>query len=117
MAHAVPSAGFETHGLFTYPLKFFFRIAKANDYECLDAWMSIRFDVDEKQFKSDVAQFYMDYKGMFRNARLSKDHPIYFYNLTYDNYRSVDACIYVFLRKTNSREFQIPTDLPDDHRG
>jgi hypothetical protein len=111
MAHAVPFAGFENHGLFKYTMKFFTRIAKANDYECLDAWISM--DLDARKFKPDVAEFFMDHGGMFRNARSSGHHPIGFYNLKLNDYRSVDACIYVFLRRTKQTEFRIPIDFAE----
>ncbi len=111
MAHAVPFQGYENHGFFKYTQKFFTRIAKVNDYECLDAWISM--DLDARTFKPDVAEFFVDHVGIFRNAR-SSDHPIDFYNLKFHDYRSADACIYVFLRKTKSMQFQIPLDVPDE---
>jgi hypothetical protein len=111
MAHAVPSAGFENHGLFNYPLKFFTRIARDNDYECLDAWMSV--DFKSIQFKPDVADFLQDNQKMFKNARSSEHHPIYFYNLSFAEYGSSDSCLYVFLRKTHSGPFRTPIDLPE----
>jgi len=114
MAHSVPFAGYENHGLFKYTMKFFTRIAKANDYECLDAWISM--DLDAGQLKPEVAEFFVDYVGMFQNARLSEHHPVDFYKLKFDNYRSVDASIYVFLRKTKSANFRTPNDLPDDYQ-
>jgi hypothetical protein len=40
------------------------RIAKTNDYECLDAWISMDFAA--RQYKPDVAEFFVDYAGMFR---------------------------------------------------
>jgi hypothetical protein len=110
-AHVVPFAGFENHGLYKYTMKFFTRIAKANDYECLDAWVSM--DLEDRQFKADVAEFFVDRVGMFRNVRSSPHHPIDFYKLKLDDYRSADACIYVFLRKTNATEFRIPVDFAD----
>ena len=100
MAHAVPFAGFENHGLFNYSWKFFTKIAKANDYDCLDAWISM--DLNAAQFKPDVVDFLMDHVGMFRIARSSMHHPIDFFKLKLDDYQSVDACIYVALRKTRS---------------
>jgi hypothetical protein len=111
MAHAVPFAGFENHGLFKYTMKFFTSIAKATDYDCLDAWASMDFDA--RQFKPNVAEFFLDDTRMFRNARSSEHHPVDFYNLKFDNYHSADASIYVFLRKTKPTEFRIPNDLPD----
>src|SRR5271167_2217740 len=59
MAHAVPFAGFENHGLFSYSIKLFSKLAKANDYDCLDAWISR--DLEASQFKPDVAEFFLDY--------------------------------------------------------
>ena len=111
MAHVVPFAGFENHGLFKYTMKFFTRIAKANDYECLDAWISM--ELDDRRFKPDVADFFMDAARMFRNARSCKRHPIDFYRLKFHDYRSADACIYVALRKIRSTEFRIPIDFAD----
>ena len=111
MAHAVPFTGFENHGLYKYTMKFFTRIAKANDYECLDAWISM--DLEDRQFKPYVAEFFADHVGMFRKARSSGRHPIDFYKLKIDDYRTPDACVYVFLRKTNSTELRIPVDFAD----
>jgi hypothetical protein len=37
---------------------------KTNDYECLDAWISMDFAA--RQYKPDVAEFFVDYAGMFR---------------------------------------------------
>jgi hypothetical protein len=111
ISHAVPFAGFENHGLYKYPLKFFTRIAKANDYDCLDSWVSI--GLEDRQFKPDVAEFFVDRSGMFRNVRSSENHPIDFYNLKLDDYRPSDACIYVALRKTNAIDFRIPVDFAD----
>jgi len=112
MAHAVPFAGYENHGFFKYSMKFFTQIAKYNDYDCLDAWASV--DQNDIQSRPGVADFFVDHSGMFRNARSSDQHPIDFYNLKLDEYRSLDACIYVALRKTHDRTFQFPVDLPDD---
>jgi len=112
MAHAVPFAGYENHGFFKYSMKFFTQIAKYNDYDCLDAWASV--DENDIQPKPGVAGFFMDQVGMFRNARSGDQHPIDFYRLKLDEYRSLDACIYVALRKTRDRAFQVPVDMPDD---
>jgi hypothetical protein len=68
-------------------------------------------DFAARQYKPDVAEFFVDYAGMFRNARSSDRHPISFFNLKLNDYRSADACIYVFLRKTKSVPFRIPIDL------
>jgi len=111
MAHVVPFAGYDNHGLFKYTMKFFTRIAKANDYDCLDAWIPV--DPHARKLRSDLAEFFRDDAKMFRNARLSENHPIYFYDLKFDDYQSADECIYVFLRKTKHVEFQVPTDLAD----
>jgi hypothetical protein len=111
MAHAVPFAGFENHGLFKYSWKFFTRIAKVNDYDCLDAWISM--DLDAARYKPDVVEFLLDHVGMFRNARSSIHHPIDFFNLKLGNYQTADACIYVALKKTRSSEFRIPVDVAD----
>jgi len=113
MAHALPFAGFENHGFFSYTMKFFTQIAKENGYECLDAWVSK--DLAAAQFKPDAAEFFTDRVGMFKNARSGNNHPIDHYNLTYNDYYSTDACIYVFLRKVQSAEFVIPGDLPYDY--
>jgi 2-polyprenyl-3-methyl-5-hydroxy-6-metoxy-1,4-benzoquinol methylase len=111
MAHSVPFAGYDNHGLFKYTIKFFTRIAKANHYDCLDAWLPV--DSKARKLRPDLTTFFRDDAKMFRNARLSTYHPIDFYNLTYGDYRSADECIYVFLRKTVHAEFQFPTDLAD----
>jgi hypothetical protein len=111
MAHTVPFAGYDNHGLFKYTMKFFTRIAKANDYDCLDAWLPV--DPNARKLRANLAGFFGDDAKMFRNARSSRYHPIDFYNLTFDDYRSADECIYVFLRKTNSTEFCIPVDFAD----
>jgi hypothetical protein len=111
MAHAVPSTGFKTHGLYTYPLKFFWRLAYANDYECLDAWMSL--DPEDKQAKPNVGEYLRDESKTFRNARTGDQHPIAYYHLSFDDYRSSDSCLYVFLRKTSSAAFRLPVDMPD----
>jgi len=112
MAHAVPSTGFETHGLFTYPLKFFWRLAHANDYECLDAWMSL--DRVTKQPKPNVTEFLRDDARKFGKARSDEHHPIKFHRLNFDDYESGDSSLYIFLRKTSSAPFRIPADMPDE---
>jgi hypothetical protein len=114
MAHAVPFAGLENHGLFKYSMKFFTALAKENDYDCLDAWVS--WNIKNQQFKPGVGEFFVDSVGMFRDARSSRHHPIDHYHLNYADYRATDSCIYVFLRKTSSKEFRIPWDLPDDYK-
>jgi hypothetical protein len=111
MVHASPFAGFENHGFYKYSWKFYTRLAKANDYDCLDAWVSM--DLDAAQLKLDVVEFLMDDVKMFRNARSSGHHPVDFFRLKLDDYRTVDACIYVALRKTKKAEFKIPEDLSD----
>ena len=112
MAHAVPFVGFENHGLFKYTMKFFTRLSKANDYHCLDAWAST--GADDPQFKANISEFLSDDAKAFKNVRSSDHHPIYFYHLKFNDYRSVDACMYVFLRKVTPGQFQVPIDLPDD---
>jgi hypothetical protein len=37
MFHAMPAAGFSNHGFFT--MRFFFCLAKANNYDVIDAYM------------------------------------------------------------------------------
>jgi hypothetical protein len=111
MAHTVPFAGYHNHGLFKYTMKFFTRIAKANDYDCLDAWLPV--DPAARKLLPDLTAFFRDDANMFRNARSSAHHPIDFYNLKFDEYQSAEECIYVFLRKTKLMEFQFPTDMPD----
>ena len=111
MAHAVPFAGYDNHGLYKYTMKFFTRLAKANDYDCLDAWIPV--DPHARMLRANLAEFFRDDAKMFTNARSSDHHPIKFYDLKFDNYQSADECMYVFLRKTKQVEFQIPTDLAD----
>jgi hypothetical protein len=114
MAHMVPFAGFENHGFFSYSMKFFTTIARDNGYACLDAWISM--ELEDRRSKPDVAGFFADSIEMFKAVRSSESHPIEFYRLNYTDYRTADACIYVFLRKENSSEFIFPTDMPDGFR-
>jgi hypothetical protein len=114
MAHVVPFAGFENHGFFNYSMRFFTTLARDNGYACLDAWISM--ELEDRRSKPGVADFFADSVGMFRTLRSGEDHPIQFYRLNYADYRTADACIYVFLRKENTSEFKFPMDLPEGVR-
>jgi len=114
MAHVVPTSGFENHGLFVYPLKFFWHLARANHYVCLDAWtLDARMSRDPINLKSKpaVEAFLRDDAGLFSLVRASPDHPININRFSFDGYRSFDSCLYVFLKKTEAAPFSMPTDL------
>jgi hypothetical protein len=111
MAHAIPTAGFSDHGFFHYNMKLFWRLSKANGYDCPDAWMSC--DKDNDRLSKDVADFVRGDHGKFSNARAAEDHPIKYFGNLADAYRSSEACLYVFLRRNGDADFRVALDLPD----
>jgi hypothetical protein len=112
MAHAIPTAGFSNHGFFRYNMKLFWRLAKANSYDCLDAWMSVNPDIEP--LNGDVIDYLRDGHGGFRNIMSSEDHPLQFFGDPTSSYRSTESGLYVFLRKNDRSEFQVALDLADE---
>ena len=108
IVHEVPSVGYENHGLYTYPIKFFWRLCRDNNYLCLDLWMSR--DPLNATPKPDVSDFM--WRSNFQ-VREESDHPVNFYRLARDEYRSSDGSIYAILKKIEDAPFQAPLDIDD----
>lgn len=111
MVHAVPCGGYTGHGLVTYNMKFFTLLCKANDYQCIDAWMSV--DPAVGPMRPDVVDFIANTHGMFNNARGGGKHPRGVYGDLVLGFRGTDACAYVALRKVRPGRFRPPMDALD----
>ena len=110
MAHALPAAGYANHGFFHYTVKFFTALASANDYHCLDAWLSV--DEATGPLAPDLVAFLdaTDHQ-MFKDVRGSVLHPLAGGYCAH-RYRASDAGLYVFLRKNFDKPFRLPVDVP-----
>ena len=112
MAHAVPTGGYCGHGFFTYHLKLFTSLAKANDYDCLDTWIAVEQELEG--LRADIIDFLKGDHRMFRNVRAGPEHPLVVFGDLAPRFKANNANLYVFLRKNSDAPFRAALDLADE---
>jgi predicted O-methyltransferase YrrM/SAM-dependent methyltransferase len=111
MAHAVPTGGYCGHGFFTYHLKLFTSLAKANDYDCLDTWIAVEQELEG--LRADIIDFLKGDHRMFRNVRAGPEHPLVVFGDLAPRFKANNANLYVFLRKNSDAPFRPALDLAE----
>jgi predicted O-methyltransferase YrrM len=111
MAHAVPTGGYCGHGFFNYNLKLFTGLCKANEYDCLDTWISV--EQETRGLRDDIIEFLRGDHRMFRNVRASPAHPLTVFGDLAPRFKANDASLYVFLRKTSNMPFRTAIDVAE----
>jgi hypothetical protein len=94
MIHEVPAQGFMTHGLVNYNLKFFWALARSNNYQVLH--MDLSLGGAEYPLPADI----LDGIGQYGNV---KGRP---------PYKTSDVGILSILRKVHDIPFVGPLDIP-----
>ena len=96
MIHNLPTQGYENHGLINYNLKFFWMLARENNYE----WhhMGLRYDKPERPPNPDVIAELQ--KNSHKSIQVKE--PL----------RTRDVNLTVVLQKTLKRQFKPPIDMP-----
>jgi predicted O-methyltransferase YrrM/SAM-dependent methyltransferase len=112
MAHAVPTGGYCGHGFFTYHLKLFTSLAKANDYDCIDTWIAVEQELEG--LRTDIIEFLKGDHRMFRNVRAGPEHPLVVFGDLAPRFKANNANLYVFLRKNSDAPFRPALDLADE---
>jgi hypothetical protein len=92
MLHALPGDGQLDHGMFNYKFKFFWMLARSNDYEFIDA----DFSTDDDAVPADVIEFLRLYSEP--SAERARTCPV------------TEACIRVALRKRHDIAFVPPLE-------
>jgi SAM-dependent methyltransferase len=102
MFHVVPAAGFSNHGFFNYNMRFFFCLAKANNYDVIDAYMPVD-TVSGDRLNQDV----IDFCASFDRGPDNFDRP----SLA-AKFSSRHAGISIILRRPAEKQaFRTPMDL------
>jgi hypothetical protein len=101
MFHVVPSAGHSNHGFFCYDMRFFFCLAKANNYLVLDAVVSV--DTGTGGLNQDIVDYC---------ARFDRSGDIFHRSSLTTRFNSNDAGIRLILRRPHDKsDFRTPLDL------
>lgn len=94
MLHNVPAQGYHTHGLVNYTLKFFWMLARSNNYKW--HWMDFIDSKSPKSLPLDITETLKQYPGP---------------HIDLSSYAVSDCGIIVALQKTKSSRFIPPVDV------
>jgi len=95
MFHEVPTTGYSNHGLVNYNMKFFWMLAKSNDYEWVAA--DFIFEGNPSPISTDIQDFIMQH-NLGRRKQFGS------------NFIS-DGVIVVILKKKSNWRFSPPLDV------
>jgi len=96
MVHSVPAQGYFNHGLVNYNPKFFWMLARSNGYKFLSA------DFRTSDASYGLPQNIIDHVQGFDASIASRS----------ENYRAVDASVFVVMQKVFDIPFVPPIDVP-----
>ena len=101
MFHVVPAAGYSNHGFFCYDMRFFFSLARENNYAVIDTVMSV--DVDTGRLNQDILDFC---------ATFDRGDDIFHRGSLASRFMSNDAGIRIILRRPfDKAAFSTPLHL------
>lgn len=96
MIHEVPAQGMFNHGLINYNPKFFWMLARSNEYKFLD--MDFGGDDSPGDFPQNAVDMIAEFRPDIRTRRAK--------------YLATDAYLLVVLQKRDDEEFVAPIDVP-----